>query len=78
MSCLYKMLCDFISTLNHTNQKNNNAKDKNQKRSRIAVVTGSSDGIGKAIVIAFAASGEYSRIVVNSRKIEEAQKVADE
>jgi glucose 1-dehydrogenase len=75
------MLCDFISTLNHTIQNNNNDdKDKkNQKRrSKIAIVTGSSEGIGKAIAVAFARSGEYSGIVVNSRKIEEAQRVADE
>jgi glucose 1-dehydrogenase len=80
MSSLYRMLCIFVSTLNHTIQNSNeNHKDKNQKkRNRIAVVTGSSEGIGKAIVIAFATSREYSGIVVNSRKIEEAQKVADE
>ena len=73
------MLCDFISTLNHTNQKNDDDQDKNHKgRGKIAIVTGSSEGIGKAIVVAFARSGEYSGIVVNSRKIEEAQKVADE
>ena len=70
------MLCDFISTLNHTIQ---NDKDKNHKRrDKIAIVTGSSEGIGKAIVVAFARSGEYSGVVVNSRKIEEAQNVADE
>jgi glucose 1-dehydrogenase len=79
MSSLYGMLCDFISTLNHTNQKNDNSQNKNNKRrSRIAIVTGSSEGIGKAIVVAFARSGEYSGVVVNSRKIEEAQLVADE
>jgi len=63
------MLCDFISTLNHTIQNNNNDdKDKNQKRrSKIAIVTGSSEGIGKAIAVAFARSGEYSGIVVNSQ-----------
>jgi NADP-dependent 3-hydroxy acid dehydrogenase YdfG len=74
------MLCDFISTLNHTIQNNNNDdKDKNQKRrSKIAIVIGSNEGIGKAIAVAFARSGEYSGIVVNSRKIEEAQRVADE
>ena len=69
----------FISTLNHTIQNNDNDKDKNNKRrSRIAIVTGSSEGIGKAIVVAFARSGVYSGIVVNSRKIEEAQRVVDE
>jgi glucose 1-dehydrogenase len=73
------MLCDFINTLNHTNQKNDDDQDKNHKgRGKIAIVTGSSEGIGKAIVVAFARSGEYSGVVVNSRKIEEAQNVADE
>lgn len=74
------MLCDYISTLNQTNRKNNdNDQDKKQRtRSKIAIVTGSSEGIGKAIAIAFARSGEYSGIVVNSRRLEEAQQVVDE
>jgi NAD(P)-dependent dehydrogenase (short-subunit alcohol dehydrogenase family) len=73
------MLCDLLSTLDHINQMNDNDQDKNQRRrSKIAIVTGSSEGIGKAIVVAFARSGEYSGVVVNSRKIEEAQRVADE
>lgn len=46
-------------------------------RKKIAIVTGSSEGIGEAIVMAFAASKEYSGIVTNSRKLEEAQRVAD-
>ena len=45
---------------------------------KIAVVIGSSRGIGKAIVIAFAKSNKYSGIVTNARKIEEAQTVSDE
>ena len=45
---------------------------------KIAIVTGSSKGIGKAIALAFASSKKYSGIVVNARKIEEAQVVADE
>jgi glucose 1-dehydrogenase len=45
---------------------------------KIAVVTGSSKGIGKAIALAFANSKEYSGVVVNARKIEEAQTVSDE
>jgi glucose 1-dehydrogenase len=69
------MLC---STVNHTIQNNDNDKDKNHNGSKIAIVTGSSEGIGKAIAVAFARSGEYSGIVVNSRKIEEARRVADE
>jgi NAD(P)-dependent dehydrogenase (short-subunit alcohol dehydrogenase family) len=44
---------------------------------KIAVVTGSSKGIGRAIVLAFARSKEYSCIVVNARKIEETQSVSD-
>jgi glucose 1-dehydrogenase len=45
---------------------------------KIAIVTGSSKGIGKAIALAFANSKEYSGIVVNARKIAEAQIVSDE
>jgi glucose 1-dehydrogenase len=45
---------------------------------KIAIVTRSSKGIGKAIAIAFAKSKEYSAVVTNSRKIEEAQKVSNE
>jgi glucose 1-dehydrogenase len=66
--------------LNQTNRKNNdNDQEKKQRTgSKIAIVTGSSEGIGKAIAIAFARSGDYSGIVVNSRRLEEAQQVADE
>ena len=45
---------------------------------KVAIVTGSSKGIGKAIVIAFARSKEYSGIVVNARRAEEAQNVSKE
>jgi NAD(P)-dependent dehydrogenase (short-subunit alcohol dehydrogenase family) len=45
---------------------------------KIAVVTGSSKGIGKAIALAFAKSRGYQGIVVNSRKRAEAQQVSDE
>ena len=45
---------------------------------KIAIVTGSSKGIGKAIVMAFARSKEYSGIVVNARRAEEAQNVFKE
>jgi glucose 1-dehydrogenase len=39
---------------------------------KIAIVTGSSKGIGKAIALVFANSKQYSGIVINARKIEEA------
>jgi glucose 1-dehydrogenase len=47
-------------------------------KNKIAVVTGSSKGIGKAIAIAFAKSKEYAGIVTNARKQGEAQMVSDE
>ena len=45
---------------------------------KIGVVTGSSKGIGKAIAITFAKSGEYLAVVTNARKWQEAQTVSDE
>src|SRR4030095_6274089 len=45
---------------------------------KIGIVTGSSKGIGKAIAIAFAKSGEYFAVVTNARKLLEAQAVSDE
>ena len=45
---------------------------------KIAIVTGSSKGIGKAIALAFANSKQCSGIVVNARKTNEAQIVADQ
>jgi glucose 1-dehydrogenase len=45
---------------------------------KIAIVTGSSKGIGKAIALAFANSKQYSGIVVNARKINEAKTVSDQ
>ena len=50
----------------------------NDRRSKVAVVTGSSKGIGRAVVLAFAKSHTYSGIVVNARKRDEAERVAVE
>ncbi|HEX6027637.1 MAG TPA: SDR family NAD(P)-dependent oxidoreductase, partial [Nitrososphaeraceae archaeon] len=47
-------------------------------KKKIAVVTGSSKGIGRAIVIAFANSKQYSGIVTNGRNIDELQRVSNE
>jgi glucose 1-dehydrogenase len=46
-------------------------------QNKVAIVTGSSKGIGKAIAIAFAKSKQYSAVVINSRKTEEAQQVSN-
>jgi glucose 1-dehydrogenase len=47
-------------------------------QNKVTIVTGSSKGIGKAIAIAFAKSKQYSTVVINSRKAEEAQQVSNE
>ncbi|HVX02693.1 MAG TPA: glucose 1-dehydrogenase [Nitrososphaera sp.] len=51
--------------------------DQPARNKKVAVVTGSSEGIGEAIAMAFSASKEYSGIVTNSRKQEDARQVAD-
>ena len=45
---------------------------------KIAVITGSSKGIGRAIALAFAKSKNYSGIVTNARYQNAAQAVSDE
>ena len=45
---------------------------------RVAVITGSSKGIGRAIALNFAKSKDYSSIVINSRRIDEAELVVQE
>ena len=47
-------------------------------KDRIAVIMGSSKGIGRAIALAFAKSKNYSGIVTNARYQNEAQAVSDE
>jgi len=45
---------------------------------KVAIITGSDRGIGRAIALAFAKSNTYSGIVVNARKREETERVAKE
>jgi glucose 1-dehydrogenase len=47
-------------------------------KDKIAVITGSSKGIGKAIALTLAKTKQYSGIVTNARKQQEAQVVSDE
>lgn len=46
--------------------------------SKVAIITGSSKGIGRAIALAFAKSNEYSSLVINSRRLQEAELVVEE
>jgi glucose 1-dehydrogenase len=64
--------------ISQTNSKNNDDKINSNKKKKIAIITGSSEGIGKSIAVALAKSGEYSGLVINSRKIDEAQQTANE
>lgn len=50
----------------------------NPNHKKIAVVTGSSKGIGKAIALNLAKSNSYSGIVTNSRELDDAQSVTRE
>ena len=52
----------------------NDMNAQNNKK-KVAIITDSSEGIGRAIAIAFAKSKEYLGIVTNSRKIERAQRI---
>jgi glucose 1-dehydrogenase len=53
-------------------------RDNTKRTGKVAVVTGSSKGIGRAIALAFARSNIYAGIVVNARKRDEAERVAKE
>ena len=59
--------------LSSTDINNNTARSM-----KIAIVTGSSKGIGRAIALTFAKSKGYSGIVINGRKMDEVLEVADE
>ena len=45
---------------------------------KVALITGSSKGIGKSIALRFARSKEYSALVINARKLKEAEQVVEE
>jgi glucose 1-dehydrogenase len=60
---------------NHNNQDNESGYEFGKK---VAVITGSSKGIGRAIALNFAKSKEYSSIVINSRRVDEAEIVVQE
>src|SRR5215211_2482601 len=48
------------------------------RKRRIALITGSSKGIGRAIALSFARSKDYSGIVTNSRKVKQVESVSKE
>lgn len=47
-------------------------------KDKVAVITGSSKGIGKAIALTLAKTKEYTGIITNARNRQEAQVVSDE
>ena len=61
--------------MNNNNQDNESITKSGE---RVAVITGSSKGIGRAIALNFAKSKDYSSIVINSRRIDEAELVVQE
>ena len=69
----------FINIKQH-NMHNNDQDNESVTKSgeRVAVITGSSKGIGRAIALNFAKSKDYSSIVINSRRIDEAELVVQE
>ncbi len=69
----------FINITQHTMNNNNQDNESISKSGgRVAVITGSSKGIGRAIALNFAKSKDYSSIVINSRSIDEAELVVQE
>ncbi len=58
--------------------ESNGYNNTDSHRNKIAVITGSDRGIGRAIALAFAKSSTYSGIVVSARKREETERVAKE
>lgn len=67
-----------MNMISQTSLKDNDVILNSNKKKKVAIITGSSEGIGKSIAVAFAKSGDYSGIVINSHKIDEAQQTANE
>jgi NAD(P)-dependent dehydrogenase (short-subunit alcohol dehydrogenase family) len=62
--------------MTETSLRNNN--HNSNRRSKVAVITGSDRGIGRAIALGFAKSDTYSGIVVSARNRDKTERVAKE
>jgi glucose 1-dehydrogenase len=62
--------------MTETSLRNNNTTTN--RRSKVAIITGSDRGIGRAIALGFAKSDTYAGIVVSARNRDETERVAKE